>query len=270
MNAMNGSPSSSLSAPRVTPHALHAFGGIWRLTFRRFLVPGPIIGGVVGLTLLTLLTLSIVHGRRPMVFSNWTAGFYLTFLVPLLAFLSGGGAMRDEMKPSSVDYVLTRPVRRTAFVVFKFLSHLACVQAIYLVALAAILICGRILEIPDLGAMIPRLVFAQLLTVMAFTAFGFFCATLTSRFLVIGLFYGGVVEVGIGNIPTQLSRLSLLQQVRSLLQPVMQGIPVPTDGLPSEWSVVLFVTGFTVLAVGAAALWFSLQELAGAKAARDA
>ena len=87
-------------------------------------MPGPIVGGLVGLVLLTLLTFAIVRPGRVMPFSNWTAGFYLTFLVPLLAFLSGGGAMRDEMKPSSVDYVLTRPVRRTAFVVFRFLSHL--------------------------------------------------------------------------------------------------------------------------------------------------
>ena len=139
-----------------------------------------------------------------------------------------------------------------------------------LFALAAIVAVGMVRGIPDVDAMLPRLLFAQLLTVTAFTAFGFFCATLTSRFLVIGLFYGGVVEVGIGNIPTQLSRLSLLQQVRSLIQPVMRGIPLPPDGLPSEWSVVLFVLGFTVLSVGAAALWFSMQELAGAKAARDA
>ena len=27
-------------APRVAPHASHAFGGIWRLTARRFFTPG--------------------------------------------------------------------------------------------------------------------------------------------------------------------------------------------------------------------------------------
>ena len=63
------------------------------------------------------------------------------------------------------------------------------------------------------------------------------------------------------NVSNMATRLNLSNRI---------GIPLPPDGLPSEWSVVLFVLGFTVLSVGAAALWFSMQELAGAKAARDA
>jgi ABC-2 type transport system permease protein len=273
MNATAPAPTDRVAAtaPRVTPNALRAFGGIWRLTFRRFLAPAQWLMLLVGVAIIALVLLSAVKVGRPRFYSEWTLAVYLMFLVPLLAFISGGGALRDEMKPGSVDYVLTRPVFRPAFVAFKFFSHLACIQVLYLFPLAAIYAIGLHRQIPTLNAAVPWLLFAQVLLVTAFTALGFLCAAITTRFLVLGLAYGGVVEIGIGNIPTQLSKLSLTQQVRGLLQPHLPGLPpLPaSDVIPSLGSTLIFALGFAAIAIGVTAMIFSLQELAGAKA-RDA
>ena len=37
-------PLTSTHPSPIAPNAWHAFGGIWRLTFRRFLVPGELLG----------------------------------------------------------------------------------------------------------------------------------------------------------------------------------------------------------------------------------
>ena len=147
MNALPPNPSPSVAhfpAARVAPNVRHAFGGIWRLTVCRFLAPRHWIvlaGLLVVLVLFSIPTSpnreAAAHGFLP-----WVVGFYLTFLVPILAFLTAGGAMRDETKGGTVDYVLTRPVGRPVFVLFKFLSHLACAQLDFLGAFAGVLGIG--------------------------------------------------------------------------------------------------------------------------------
>jgi hypothetical protein len=57
-------PASSerFPAPRVTPDATHAFGGIWRLTARRFFTPG------YWLTLAGLLVVLVQIEESPVIF----------------------------------------------------------------------------------------------------------------------------------------------------------------------------------------------------------
>src|SRR5436305_792065 len=55
----------------------------------------------------------------------------------------------------------------------------------------------------------------------AFGGFGFLGGFLTSRYIIIGLAYGVVIEVGVGQIPTQLSKLSMTHQVQGMLQSLL-------------------------------------------------
>ncbi|MGH7944590.1 MAG: hypothetical protein ACREH8_19355 [Opitutaceae bacterium] len=90
-------------APRVTPSAAHAFGGIWRLTARRFHTP------VYWLTLAGMLAVLVVfsipaaptHEAAARGFLPWAGGFYVCFLLPILAFISAAGAIRDDFGASS-------------------------------------------------------------------------------------------------------------------------------------------------------------------------
>jgi hypothetical protein len=120
-------------------------------------------------------------------------------------------------------------------------------------------------EIPGLAAGLPLLLLAQVLTIAAFSALGFLCAVLVSRYLVIGLLYAGIIEAGVGQIPTQLSRLSMTRQIRELLEPVMLGV---SDGFSA--GAALSTTGlmlvFSAAFVLVAAVVFSMKELAGAAA----
>ena len=261
---MNVPNTTALPSPaRVTPNQLHAFGGVWRLTFRRFLLPGHWLMLGIALAVLALLCFSLGQGRKGNGdYVGWIVGFYVTFLVPAFAFMAAGGAIRDEMKSGTVDYVLTRPVRRPAFLVFKYLAHTLCTQLDFLFAFGVVLAIGVLRDVPGLAEAAPKLLLGQVLLVAAFSAFGFLGGVLTSRYVIVGLAYGGLIEVGVGQIPTQLSRLSMTHQVRDLLGSLAGSdtlAPTALSALGTSGIVLLF--GATMLAL--AAVIFTVRELSG-------
>lgn len=263
--------SSSPYAPaRVTPNLGHAFGGIFRLTLRRMLLPMHWLMLLGLCTLLVLMSFPVVHSlaEAKREFLPWFVRFYLTFLTPIMAFTLGAGAIRDEMKAGNVDYVFTRPVPRPAFVGFKFLSYLACAQLDFLLAFAALVGVGVYRQFPNFWDFVPALLGAQLLVVTAFSAFGFFCGILTSRFIVVGLAYGAIIEIGVGQIPTQISKLSMTHQVQAMLKGLLAADPGAASSLSavSDTSVgatVVLLLGFTAIMLFLAASVFSFMELSG-------
>jgi len=82
---------------------------------------------------------------------------------------------------------------------------------------------------------------------------------------VLGIFYGGIIEVGIGNIPTQLNRLSMTHQVRTIASSVLplHGKAAQiADSLPTVIGTLVL---FSLVFVAIAAALFSLRETAGTK-----
>lgn len=260
---MSSTTSSTANAAPPTPNLRHAFGGVWRLTFPAFFRPIRLLrlAGLLGL--LAMLSLAAVRTSDAAAFFDWTSR-YLTFLVPIIAFISGGGTIRDDLKPSTVDYVFTRPLPRPAFLLFKYIAHTAGLQVNSLVALGVLVAVGSFRHVPGLLAVVPLLVLVQVLAIGVFSAFGFLCGTITARHLVVGLTYAGIVEMGIGNIPTQLSRLSLIHHLKALLQPIAPhaASAVAAQG-PFTTTVLLVGAAVTMLAI--AGVVFGLRELAGAR-----
>ena len=262
MNA--NTTSSPFSGPRVAPDQMRAFGGVWRLTAGRFLSRGHLLANAGLLGLLILLSATEATPRDAGGYLEWIAGFYLKLAVPVLAFLSGAGAMRDETKPGVVDYVFTRPIRRWAFVIFKYFAHTACMVLTWLPAVAVLTFFAWQRGLASPGPTMAAVLFAQTLTIAGFSALGFFCSVLMTRYLIAGLLYAGVVEAGIGNIPAPLSRVSMLRQIGE-----MTGSLAPDGGafaMASLAATTATMALFVVVFVGTAAVLFSLQEMTGARA----
>ncbi|MFT3828474.1 MAG: hypothetical protein QM691_02090 [Opitutaceae bacterium] len=253
----------SLVSSRPLPALRHTFGAVWRLTFPGFLAAGRVLRLLALLAGLGGLTYAATRHGSPGDFFDWTTKFYLTFLVPVLAFVSGGGAIRDDLKPQVVDYVFTRPVRKPVFVAFRYLAHMAGLQLNFLLALGMLLGIGALHHTPGLATAVPCLLLAQVGAVGVFTAAGFLCGALTTRYLIVGMLYGALVEVGIGNIPTQLNRLSLLHHVQSLVRPLSTGTLGTSLAQPAFTAALLCSLAVAMVAV--AAVVFGLRELAGGK-----
>jgi hypothetical protein len=80
--------------------------------------------------------------------------------------------------------------------------------------------------------------------------------------VVVGLAYGGIVEAGVGQIPTQLSRLSMTHQVRELLAPLVARTEL-VSAAPGLLGTTGMIALFCVLALGATAALFTLREISG-------
>jgi ABC-2 type transport system permease protein len=111
----------------------------------------------------------------------------------------------------------------------------------------------------------PSLLLAQILAVTAFSALGFAFGAFTSRYLILGLFYAGIIEIGIGNIPTQLNRLSMTHHVRSIASNILQLRPTRLTQFDSLPTSIIALIVFSLVLVAGAAVLFSLRETAGAK-----
>jgi ABC-2 type transport system permease protein len=263
--------STGFPAPRVAPNARHAFGGIWRLAARRFSAPGYwlTLAGLLGLLVVFSIPAAPSHAAAARSFLPWAAGFYVCFLVPIFAFISGAGAIRDDASAATVDYVLTRPVRRPLYVLFRYVAQMACTQIDFLFALAALAAIGVFHQVPGLWSALPLLLLAQSVAVIAYSAFGFFCGLLTSRYIIVGLAYAAIVEVGIGNVPTQLNQISIVRQLLGLMRPLFdeshgggltRAALTGTSGTPVTVAVLL---GFSVVMIALAATLFAHREFAG-------
>lgn len=263
-------PPSTFPPPRVTPRLGPALGGVWRLTVRRYLTPTHALTLAGMLVALVVFAIPAVRsqGQAARAYFPWVANFYLCLLVPLLAFITAGGAIRDDHGAGTTDYVFTRPVPRVAYVIFRYLSHLGCLQVNFLFALAVVVAIGLVRDVPGVWAAVPWLVLAQVVAVTVFSAFGVLCGMLTSRYIIVGLAYGGIVEVGLGNVPTQLSRISMTRHTLGILQPAIggdrsvlgRGLGLDPLSVPAS---VMTLLAITVVMVAAAALLFRWRELLG-------
>lgn len=260
---------STISVPAVRPNPLRAFGGVWRLTWQSFSTRGRLVLLVGMVLLLSLLSLVRIRHGQESDFLPWTVEFYLGFILPVMAFLSGAAALRDEMKSSTADYVLTRPIRRIHLVIFKYLSHLVCIQLFYLIVLGGLIGLALGIHIPDILSAVPRLLLAQFTALTCFSGLGFLFGVLTERYLILGILYAGAVEMAIGHIPTQLNAISMSRQLMTLLHPLNPNASVFFTGTASAVEVVAALLGYATIFVGLCAMVFSRREMIGA-AGREA
>lgn len=250
----------------IVPGALRTLGGVWRLTYPGFFA-GRRLLVLLGLAaVLYLLTTQNAHAGSAGYFYSWAVEFYLIFLLPAVTFLTAAGALRDDMQPVSVDYLLTRPLRRASLVLYRYASQFICLQAIALLPLATLCVAGSRQGVADLWAMLPYLLLAQVLVVGGFSALGFLFGALTTRYFVLGVVYGLVVEIGVGQIPTQISRLSMTNHILAMFSPLVPGVrgTYAPEGPATVAGAFLLVM---VIALGGALAVFSLREFTGSGAA---
>ncbi|HVU36267.1 MAG TPA: hypothetical protein VHE61_22715 [Opitutaceae bacterium] len=265
----NPRPSTAPALRHEKPRWSRTFAGVWRLTIPRYFTARHALVLTAVLAGVALIAILFLRGRNgPANYLGWTANFYFTFLVPVLAFVTGGGVIRDEMKSPTLDYILTRPVPKPAFVAFTFVAHSLAAEIEFLLAGAIFVAVGLCYRAPGLLAAIPSLLVAQAGLVAGFTAFGFLCGAVTARYVVVGLVYGAIIEIGVGQIPTELNRLSMTHQVKSMLQPILAGHGSQfSNGIEllapaAMLSTIGVLLAFTVVSVVLAAVVYSLRELA--------
>ena len=255
---MSESRSNTLkSTPRVKPRLSTALGGVIRLTWAQ-----QVVRRNVGWSLLIMAAVGgvgfmIARYGSPQGFVHWLNQIFLMLSVPLVAFDAGARAIREDLKPGAVDYLITRPVPRWAYTVFKYIAQWCVMMTLVLSGLAFMLILALSLGVQ----LLPLAVYLGIITssVSAYLALGFLMGSITSRYLLLGLLYAGLIEAAVGSIPTQLNNLSILRHLWSILDEISRG---PAAILAELGLVMAIAFGLLMTAT----LIFSRKEFIGKKA----
>jgi len=119
----------------------------------------PVLGAAGLLfALLIFLAFWAVPANAPVtVFVSRVSSFYLSCVIPIFAFLSGAGALRDDLKPGSGDYLFTRPVRRPLYFAFRVVAQTLCLLIDFLLALGTLAFVAWLRKVPGLPDVLPAL-----------------------------------------------------------------------------------------------------------------
>ena len=109
---------------------------LWsRRTIFMLLVVGAPVAIALFLRVLVALGAPILENTRmtgPAIFGLMIWVFYLRFTVPVLGVFYGTSLMADEVEDKTITYLFSRPIRRAAVLVGKYLAYLGCTVLVVL------------------------------------------------------------------------------------------------------------------------------------------
>jgi len=200
----------------------------------------------------------------PAIFGLMIWAFYLRFIVPILGVFYGTSLMADEVEDKTITYLFTRPVRRGAVLVGKYLAYLAC--TVFVVLPSVVLV--YLLVVPmrgTLGGSFIDLLKDLALLTLGLAAYGALFAFVGAKFkrpLLIGLIFIFGWEQAALVIPGYLRQLTIAYYVQaivphampddnviSLLQGIFRETPplwVSLFCIAAIWGIFLFLAAWVV------------------------
>ncbi len=197
---------------------------------------------------------------RSKTFYHWLLDFYFFVLVPLGCVRAAGSIIRDELQADTLGFLLTRPISRVRLMLAKYLAQTVWLQITILVQTLLLFAVGWLRHIPELLWLLPLFVGVQFLAVWAWSALGALLGLISARYLALAIIYGLIVELGIGQIPTNINTLSLIRHFKALLahNPALESTYLWSyESLALGLAAPLFATGL-FLTLGA--LLFTFRE----------
>ena len=243
-----------------------------RTVFMALIVGLPILLAVLVRVLLAFDLLNLVNvrvGGEPMEVAGATLFgfmiwlFFLRFSVPVLGVFYGTALIADEVEDRTITYLFTRPIRRGAVLMGKYLAYLACTG---LVVLPSVMVVYFLL-VPvgggSLGAAFPALVKDLGLLGLGLAVYGAVFALVGAWFkrpLLSGLIFVFGWEPVIVALPGYMKKFTVAHYLQALvphampqdsgtsvLQSILQVFgPPPSVWSSLVWLVVIWVTGLAL------------------------
>jgi ABC-type transport system involved in multi-copper enzyme maturation permease subunit len=225
-------PSFWASALRVFDVSLGSMLWSRRTIFMVLVVGGPVLLAVMLRVVDLFVGPSIRVGGSPLsgaaAFGAMFWFFYIRFTVPVLAVFYGTALIADEVEDKTITYLFTRPIRRGAVLVGKYLAYLACTV---LVVLPSVMIVF-FLVVPRMGGSLaagfPALVKDLAILAAALAVYGALFALVGAWFkrpLVTGLIFLFGWEPAVLVFPGYLKKFTVMHYVQALVPHAM-----PADG----------------------------------------
>ena len=173
-----------------------------------------------------------LDGRRmdyTAIFGTMIWLLFLRFIVPVLGVFYGTSLIADEVEDKTITYLFTRPIRRSAVLVGKYLAYLVC--TILVVLPGVMLVYFLIVPFRQIGASFHLLLIDLGLLAIGLAAYGGLFAlvgTTLKRPLVAGLVFAFGWEQFALIMPGYVRRFTLMYYIQSLVPHAM-----PAEGVQS-------------------------------------
>jgi ABC-type transport system involved in multi-copper enzyme maturation permease subunit len=189
--------------------------------------------------------------------------FFLRFIVPVLGVFYGTALIADEVEDRTVTYLFTRPIRRGAVLVGKYLAYLVCTTLVVLPSV--VLAFFLLVPLAQVGRTFTAFAADLGLLALGLAAYGALFALVGAalkRPLVSGLvFVFGWEQVAL-LVPGYLKRFTVAHYVQGLVPHAM-----PSDGVvtvlqsvlrenPPAWACIAALAG-----VVGASLWLGVKAV---------
>ena len=185
---------------------------------------------------------------------------FLRFIIPVLGVFYGTSLIADEVEDKTITYLFTRPVRRSAVLVGKYIAYLVCTTLVVLPSV--MLVYFMMVPFDQVGATFTWLLIDLGLLAIGLAAYGALFALVGAvlrRPLVIGLVFAFGWEQAAMGMPGYLKRFTVAHYLQSLVPHAL-----PADGLasvlqavftdnPTTGTAVFWLTAILVVALVLAA-----------------
>jgi ABC-type transport system involved in multi-copper enzyme maturation permease subunit len=176
---------------------------------------------------------------------------FLRFIVPVLGVFYGTSLIADEVEDKTITYLFTRPVRRSAVLIGKYIAYMVCTTLVVLPGV--MLVYFLIVPFSQVASTFSMLLTDLALLAIGLAAYGGLFAvvgTLMKRPLVVGLVFAFGWEQFALIMPGYVRRFTLMYYIQSLVPHAM-----PAEGVASLLQAFFTETPSTLT---------SLVSLAGA------
>ena len=235
-----------------------------RTIFMLLVVGAPVLIAAL-LRFLVALGAPVLEGTRngsteirmtgPAIFGLMIWVFYLRFTVPVLGVFYGTALMADEVEDKTITYLFTRPIRRGAVLVGKYLAYLGC--TIFVVLPSVMIVYLLIVPMHGtLGGSFIDLVKDLTLLALGLAVYGALFAFIGAKFkrpLLVGLIFVFGWEQAALAFPGYLKKFTIAYYLQSLVPHAMpndstlsliQGIFRESPDLLTSlfWLAVIWIT----------------------------
>ncbi len=225
-------PGYLASALRVFDLSLSEMLWSRRTIFMALVVGAPVLIALF-LRLLDALGAPVfqVNGAQmagPAIFGLMMWVFYLRFTVPVLGVFYGTSLMADEVEDKTITYLFTRPIRRGAVLVGKYIAYLVC--TVFVVLPSVVVVYVSIVPLRgSLGSSFPDLLKDLALLAIGLAVYGSVFAFIGAAFkrpLLIGLVFIFGWEQAAMAFPGYLRRFTVAYYLQALVPHAM-----PSEGI---------------------------------------
>jgi ABC-type transport system involved in multi-copper enzyme maturation permease subunit len=276
---MTAVSSQTAAARRETPGLFGAAARVFDLSVgemlwsRRTIFMALVVGGPVVIAL-AVRAITAISGRTaqfegiamtgPAMFGMMIWFFYLRFTVPVLGVFYGTALIADEVDDKTITYLFTRPIRRGAVLVGKYLAYLAVTSFVVLPSVMLVYLLVAPIN-GSLGASFIPLLKDLALLALGLATYGAFFAFVGAKFsrpLLTGLIWVFGWEQAALAFPGYLKRFTIAYYLQALVPHAM-----PQDSVMSliqgffRETPGLGISLFWLVAICVGALWMAMRAV---------